>query len=464
MDINFAGGSYETFSKNLNAQECVNFFTHIDSEGGVNKLSLRATPGLKVWKDTGKYASVRGAIKFGPFAYVVVGNAVYRLNSSKAATLCSGSLGTSTGAVSMAKNDTQVMLVDGRHGYIISALAVTSISDDGFPDKPTTVTEQDRYFIVTSLGSSSGNISDLGDGTSWDSTWNFNTNADTNALAVISDHRDLFMLSEDSFAVWYNSGDDPPFTRKPGTTQEVGIAAKDSVVQLDNTLFFLTDDNQIVRLQGYNPTIISTRSIEYQIAQYSKKDDAVGMAINIEGNAFYVLTFPTANETWCYNAAAKFWHKLTSYPNEGRWRGNCYVNLNGTHLVGDYKNGIIYELDFETFADNSEPSRRVRTISAIQQEGKLLFHHRLEVFFESGVGIITGQGSDPMAMLQYSDDGGHTWSSELWRSVGKIGKYEWRAIWNRLGSARHRNYRLIVTDPVKWVVIGADLEVSQGVT
>jgi hypothetical protein len=100
----------------------------------------------------------------------------------------------------------------------------------------------------------------------------------------------------------------------------------------------------------------------------------------------------------------------------------------------------------------------------VKNEGKNIFHHQLEIFFEHGVGPITGQGSDPQAMLQYSDDGGHTWSSELWRSAGKIGKYEWRAVWNRLGASRHRNYRLIVTDPVKWVVTGANLEAEIGRT
>ena len=106
----------------------------------------------------------------------------------------------------------------------------------------------------------------------------------------------------------------------------------------------------------------------------------------------------------------------------------------------------------------------MRTASATKKDGKMIFHHQLEVFFESGVGLITGQGSDPQAMIQYSDDGGHTWSSELWRSAGKIGNYGWRAVWNRLASSRQRNYRLVVTDPVKWVVTEANLEVTLGRT
>jgi hypothetical protein len=283
-------------------------------------------------------------------------------------------------------------------------------------------------------------------------------------LTVLSDHKDLFLLGAETTEVAYNSGGDPPFTYRPGSAQEVGISAKHSPVKLNNTIFVLSDKFQILSTQKGQPVAVSTRSVDYQISQYETKSDAIGMQISIDGNAFYVLTFPTANETWCYNAASKFWHKLTSHPNEGRWRGNCSEPFNGKNIVGDYKNGKLYEVDFDTYTDDSELIRRIRTASATKKEGKTIFHHQLEIFFESGVGLVTGQGSDPQAMIQYSDDGGHTWSSELWRSAGKIGKYGWRAVWNRLGASRQRNYRLIVTDPVKWVVTEANLEVTLGST
>ena len=465
MEISFAGGAYETFSKNLNAQECVNFFAHIDQEGGVSKLSLRGTPGLKEWCDTGHYAEVRGTHKFGIYVYAVVGNRVYRVDSNGSSTLCTGTLDTFTGKVSMADNDAQMMIVDGFDGYTVVSLIVTKITDDGFVGNPETVTSQDTYFLVTYRDSDYVAISDTADGTSWDATQEFTAQGSSdNVLAVISDHRDVFALGEDTVEVYYNSGGDPAFTRRPGSTQEVGIGAKHSVAQMDNTIFFLSNKHQVVRYEGNNPVAKSTRSVDYQIAQYETKSDAIGMGITIEGNAFYVLTFPTANETWSYNAASGFWQKLTSYPDEGRWRGNCYSHFSDKHIIGDYENGKLYEWDFETYTDNSETIRRIRVPSAVTEDGKRAFHSQLEIFFEAGKGLVTGQGSDPMAMLQYSDDGGHTWSNEIWRSAGKIGKYEWRAVWNRLGSSRHRNYKLIVTDPIKWVVTGANLEVQLGRT
>jgi hypothetical protein len=66
-------------------------------------------------------------------------------------------------------------------------------------------------------------------------------------------------------------------------------------------------------------------------------------------------------------------------------------------------------------------------------------------------------------MLRWSDDGGHTWSNEHWRHIGKIGEYGRRVIWRRLGMTvklRDRVYEVSGTDEVKIAIIGAHLEAS----
>jgi len=65
-------------------------------------------------------------------------------------------------------------------------------------------------------------------------------------------------------------------------------------------------------------------------------------------------------------------------------------------------------------------------------------------------------------MLDWSDDGKHTWSDEHWASMGAIGEYSTRVTWPKLGWSRNRIYRLIITDPVKIMIAGAHLEASIG--
>jgi hypothetical protein len=79
---------------------------------------------------------------------------------------------------------------------------------------------------------------------------------------------------------------------------------------------------------------------------------------------------------------------------------------------------------------------------------------------EAGVGLVSGQGSNPVILLEISKDGGHTWSQPHPASLGAIGEYKKRAIWNRLGQARDWLFRFTVTDPVKTVFVAAWAKVT----
>ena len=180
-----------------------------------------------------------------------------------------------------------------------------------------------------------------------------------------------------------------------------------------------------------------------------------------------MLIFPTGNVTWVYDVVTQLWHEKESYPvlidgTQGRHRSNCYANFAGKHLVGDYLNGKIYEMDMDTYTDNGEVIRRARTTEIVHAERKRLFFNKFEVEFEAGVGLVSGQGSDPQAMLQWSDDNGHTWSNEHWRGIGAIGKYSKRAIWNRCGQSRNRSFKISMTDPVKPVILNATASIDIG--
>ena len=78
-------------------------------------------------------------------------------------------------------------------------------------------------------------------------------------------------------------------------------------------------------------------------------------------------------------------------------------------------------------------------------------------------GELVGELLDPQVMLRWSDDGGHTWSNEHWRSMGKAGEWGYRVFWRRLGMTeklRDRVYEVSGSDPVKLAIMGAELELS----
>ena len=76
---------------------------------------------------------------------------------------------------------------------------------------------------------------------------------------------------------------------------------------------------------------------------------------------------------------------------------------------------------------------------------------------------LTATAIDPQVMLRWSDDGGHTWSNEHWRSMGLTGQWGRRVIWRRLGMTlklRDRVYEVSGTDPIKIAIMGAELGMS----
>ena len=102
--------------------------------------------------------------------------------------------------------------------------------------------------------------------------------------------------------------------------------------------------------------------------------------------------------------------------------------------------------------------RAPHLVSDLQRQ----YFSEMQIQFQPGVGLQTGQGDNPQAMLRWSNDGGSTWSNEHWTSIGRVGRYQNRAIWRRLGWSRDRIYEVVVSDPIKAVIISANLKAEVG--
>lgn len=216
---------------------------------------------------------------------------------------------------------------------------------------------------------------------------------------------------------------------------------------------------------GYEYKRLSTHAVENTLTGIDVTD-ARAWSYQVEGHEFYVITFPQADLTWVYDLATQQWHKWLWWDSETatyhRHRANCGIAFAGKNLVGDWENGKIYSVNFTEYTDAGETIRRVRRAPHITSDLQRQYFEEFQIQFQPGVGLTTGQGDNPQAMLKWSNDGGSTWSNEHWVSIGKQGNYVNRAIWRRLGWARDRVFEVAVTDPVKAVIISANLKASAG--
>lgn len=466
MRIPFLGGSGHARSVSVNATRTVNLFAEMDAEGK-NQIALYGTPGLTQFATT-HAAEVRGMHEASGRLFAVVGNTFYEIGYTGVATN-RGTLDSSSGQVSMADNGLHVIAVDSSKGYsfTLATNVFAQITDPDFPDADR-IAFQDGYFIVNDGDTGSFFITNLY-GTAVNPL-DFATaeGAPDPLISLICDHRELWLFGDESTEVWFNSGATAfPFERINGSFIEMGCAAAHSVAKADNSVFWLSQDKRgqghVVRAQGYQPQIVSTRAVEFAIGGYATISDAIAYTYQQEGHTFYVLTFPSANATWCLDISTGLWHERMYWDGtENRHRSNCYAFAFGRHLVGDHSNGKIYELDLDTYTDDGAEIRAIRRTQHQPAQGNRLFWSALQVDMESGVGLATGQGSDPQMMLRWSDDGGKTWSNEHWRDMGSIGEYSKRVIWRRLGQSFNRVYEVVITDPVKRVIIDAWADVEAG--
>jgi hypothetical protein len=173
-----------------------------------------------------------------------------------------------------------------------------------------------------------------------------------------------------------------------------------------------------------------------------------------------MLSSVSGNETWSYDISTNEWHQRAWLHSSGdlhRIRPRCHLYFAGKHLVGDWENGNVYEYSLDAYSDNGNPLPAIRACNTLQQGLEMMKTMPLQLDMDTGVGSTTGQGSDPVAMLRWSKDGGKTWSSSLWAKFGAIGEYTKRCRWNRVGGGRRLVFEVTITDPVKRNITGAYL-------
>jgi hypothetical protein len=444
------------------AQLRVNLYYERLQEADRTAMVAYKTPGLaSPFVDFGDTA-IRGVIAppSSDFVFYVHRGTFWQVDNAGTATN-RGTLNTTSGKVSMAENGTQIVIVDGTNGYVynMSTLAFAQIVNPNFPNGAVTVTWIDGYFLVDSPTSGQFYISDYHDGTSWPGDFATAESNPDGIVRITADHQDLILLGSQSTEFWSNTGAaDFPFERTPGTTQEWGLAARSSIAKFDDSICGLFQNRlgQVIAavIRGYRVQRISNHDLEAKWAAYGAFSDAVAYSYMLDGHPMYVVSFPTGSESWLYDGSTNSWSQLKSN-GLTRHRSELGVNYLGKNYVTDYSTGRVYRLSSSVYTDNGEPIRWEIIGRHVFDGFRKLGVDAFQLDMETGVGLETGQGTDPQVMLRVSRDGGRTWGNERWRSCGKVGEYKKRVLWGKCGRGRDFTFWLAGTDPVKTAILGA---------
>lgn len=463
-------------SLSVTAQRRLNCYYEIRDDSDKANIVIYGTPGLTVNRTLTPTPNgqIRAVHASNNYLYVVAGSYFYKIALDGSTNTVNTSLMVSqSGPCTMVDNGVQLLVVDGANGYIQTNLnspggTFTKIVSAGFPNGCYTATFIAGYFIVENPGTGQFFVSASYDGTTW-SALSFATaeQSPDNLVAVDSINGLLCLFGTQTIEWWQLSGAlDFPFSAIPSATQTWGLAAIQSRAHVDNSIIFLAQNQQgqvqFMEFQGYVPFRISNSDIENIINGFQQTSDAVALSYLIDGHPMYQVTFPSANRSFLYDALTRMWSEVqTGTAVQNRHIASFSVVVNGQTLVTDYNSPIIYNLSPNTYTDNGVLIKRQIQTRHLIDDSNVIGIDEIFIDMESGVGLQTGQGSNPQIMLQISKDGGRTWGIERWANLGLVGEYKRRVHWRRFGSGRDLVYRFTMTDPVKFVVTYGAIKLHQ---
>jgi hypothetical protein len=427
--------------------------------------ALFLTPGVVSLGDLGDYGS-RGSIKMAGVEYNVNKTSLYSIASDGTAT----SLGTVAGnaRVSMAHNgDKLCIVVPGGNAYVWTA-STTTFAQITDPDYVTadTVCYKDGYYIFTQSDGDKWFISALNDPSDIDALDYADAElAPDKIVACHASYDEVYILGEWTIEAFRNTGATFPFQRIQGGSLEKGCHAKYSPIQWEGYFYFIgggiNEQSGIYRTTGANePQRLSTDAIETAIQKFTAAEisEAFSYTYSIRGYSFVAFTFKSTvidSKTFVYNVTASqlsgrpIWNEQQTGVNDNYWDIASIDFVYDKLIISRISDGKIGYLDVNTFTEFSEVIRRVKITPPQSAWVDYFTVESIELTIDAGRGLITGQGSDPKVMMDFSDDGGRTYKNELWRPLGKIGQNQRRSVWNRLGrTPRVRCFRFAMTDPV----------------
>jgi hypothetical protein len=298
----------------------------------------------------------------------------------------------------------------------------------------------DGYYVV---GTPAGLLynSNVEDPTTWQAINYIGVVSDADPLVAIGRTINYIVtFGSKHMEFFYDAGSSPgsPFLPYQNAVIQFGIAAQNSLVQMDNTLIWMSTAKQkgyqVMAMAGQTPQVISNQYIE-RILNRCDPQYAYAFGIKISGHSLYVLTLRDLGYTLVYDFAQSGWTYWSSVENnqESYFQGQFYTKYNNLDLLQHVNVGEIYQFDPNTYQDYGNP------INVLARTPLIDGGTNLRKFWRSVQ--IVGDKIDSFALVRYTSDDYQTYSA--WQNVNlNTSKSEV----HRLGQGRRRSFDLLHQD------------------
>lgn len=452
------GLGVQSRSRAVTAARLQNFYVEPRPQGEKVSIVAYGTPGLDLFTNLGD-TPVRGMLTVEPDEkfFPVHRGTLYEVNNAAVVT-SRGTLNTASGRVYQSHNGIVLLTVDGTDAYTFNtstdSFAVVSSS---LISNPKTTTWIDGYFVVASRAEFQIST----DGTTWNALDVGVPESNPDGIVMVfADHGELLLFGDISLEFWVNTGaTDFPFAPLKSSTVEWGCASAASVCKFNDGVAFLAQNRlgqvSVAVVRGHAVQVVSSPDVDFEINNYGNVGDATFFAYMLGGHPMLQCNFPSAEKSWLYDAFSNHWSPLKSFGSE-RQKNEIGIQFIGRTITSNFENGQLYEINPNSYTENGDMIEGEIISENVMSPDKERFTvDRFRLDMQTGVGLATGQGSNPQIMLQVSRDGGNGYGAEMWRDIGPIGRPLARVEWDRLGPGEQFNFKVRITDPVKRVITAA---------
>lgn len=322
------------------------------------------------------------------------------------------------------------------------------LTDPQAPTDATHVAFLDSFLVALRAGSQQFEWSAVDNPDSWDGSFAQAESRPDVAVALHSHFGELFIPGKSTAEFWSTTGDaNTPFQRFSQASKERGCGAAYSVVQIDNTYFFMDNERRIIRLTGYSPQIISN-PYDKEFQSLEVVNDAIGLSVNANGSTLYVLVFPAARRTFFYDYKLDYWGEWSNWDSANvervqfLGRVGVYMEEWNKYLIGSSNNSKIYDFD-ESITQDEDNIILSEMWTARINWGS----NRRKSSLKLKLRLKRGQGGGEL-FLYHRDDGATAWSNPYEIDLGQPGDSESIITLRRLGTYEDRQWRFTATGPV----------------
>ncbi len=453
------------------AGRLINAYAEPLAAGARAANAWRRAPGLRAFASTAQSGN-RGQIVVGNTLYAAWSGSVHRFDSS--------GTDTSVGALAGAKKvfwacnnkapTPDLVVVDPDNGaFVVTSGSVAAYPD---PDLPAvnSVCFLDGYFFFTT-----------GDGRCFASALNdtainaldfVSTQAKRDGLLRAVPFNDLYLCGQNSIEVFHDTAEPTGFPFSRIQVIQRGILGPNCITGFEDGfgkgIVLLGDDGCVYALNGYNPVKISTPDVDRSVAAFKAAGGDVTtiemFPYVAEGHSCIVLR--CAGFTWVFDLDSQHWHERMSY-GATTWRATGAINAFGKWIAGDADSGQLVEITKAIGNELGNPLPFIVESGPVTPFPAAVAVPSATFDLARGVGIATGADpsqTTPSVEIQWSDDGGVSWSKPLVRTLGAQSVTDRRPVRvSKTGMTTNegRRWRLSVTDDVDVILTGADMASEQ---